>query len=40
MTTKRDQEVLELHDNALKRVTMQRAAVVETETVKGFHPEP
>jgi hypothetical protein len=33
------QEVPELHNNAPKRVTTPRAAVVETETVKGFHPE-
>jgi hypothetical protein len=27
------------HDDALKRVTMKRTTVDETEMVKGFHPE-
>jgi hypothetical protein len=29
-----------LHDYALKRVMTHHAAVVETEMVKGFRPEP
>ena len=29
-----------LHDDALKRVTTQRATIIETKMVKGFHPEP
>jgi hypothetical protein len=28
-----------LRDNAPKRVTTQRAAAIETATVKGFHPK-
>jgi hypothetical protein len=30
----------ELHDDASKRVTTHHASVIETVTVKGFHPEP
>jgi hypothetical protein len=37
-TLERGQAILELHDDAPKKVTTQRAAIIETE-VKGFHPE-
>ena len=40
MISKRDREAPELPDDAPKRVTTQHAAVIETEKVKGFHPEP
>jgi hypothetical protein len=30
----------ELHDDASKRVTTHHASIIETVTVKGFHPEP
>lgn len=40
MIIKRGREVLELHDNAPKRVTTHHAAVIEIEMIKGFHLEP
>jgi hypothetical protein len=30
----------ELHNDASKKVTTERVTVTETETIKGFHPEP
>jgi hypothetical protein len=38
--TIRDRGRPELHNDALNRVTTQCAAVIETEKIKGFHPEP
>jgi hypothetical protein len=40
MTPARDRGVLELHDDAPKRVTTQTAVIAKTEMVKGFHAEP
>ena len=36
----RNQGEPELHNDAPKRATSPRTAVIETEMVKGFHPEP
>jgi hypothetical protein len=39
-TLERNRGRPELHNDASKKVTTQRAAVTETEAVKSFHPEP
>jgi hypothetical protein len=39
-TPERNRGKPELHDDASNKVTTQRDAVAETETVKDFHPEP
>jgi hypothetical protein len=39
-TPERDTVESKLHDYAPKKITTHSAVVVETATVKGFHPDP
>jgi hypothetical protein len=39
MSPERVLEVQELHDDAFEKVTTHHATIIETKTVKSFHPK-